>query len=154
MTPLREPEPAVRFRRILAAVDLGPRSGRVLETARDLARSFDARLEVVHVVHDLGAYVGFYLTSQTLPDLMTDLRKEAQERLLWLCREHLGSDDPSTTRVLTGLPAPALLEHLRQEGFDLVVLGRHGEGKPEHALVGSTANRILSRAPCAVLTIP
>src|SRR2546422_8596888 len=39
------------------------------------------------------------------------------------------------------------------ETADMIVLGTHGKGMLDKALFGSTAERVIRRAPCPVLTV-
>lgn len=36
---------------------------------------------------------------------------------------------------------------------DLIVMGTHGRGALEHLVLGSVAERVVRKAPCAVLTV-
>jgi nucleotide-binding universal stress UspA family protein len=54
--------------------------------------------------------------------------------------------------VLRGSPARAILAEARDMHADLVVLGRRPSGAVERWLLGSTAERVLHGAHCAVLT--
>jgi nucleotide-binding universal stress UspA family protein len=55
--------------------------------------------------------------------------------------------------VVSGLPAPAIVDHARAGGFDLLVMGTHGRTGLSHLVVGSVAERVLRSAPCPVLTV-
>jgi nucleotide-binding universal stress UspA family protein len=37
--------------------------------------------------------------------------------------------------------------------MDLIVMGTHGRGAIAHLLMGSTAERVVRKAPCPVLTV-
>lgn len=54
--------------------------------------------------------------------------------------------------VLRGSPARSILAEAKDMHADLVVLGRRPSGTLERWLLGSTAERVLHGAPCAVLT--
>ncbi|MDZ7809638.1 MAG: universal stress protein [Arhodomonas sp.] len=50
-----------------------------------------------------------------------------------------------------GYPARVILEQANAMGCDLVVMGKHGRGAVEDALVGSVTRHVLSQAGCDVL---
>jgi nucleotide-binding universal stress UspA family protein len=54
--------------------------------------------------------------------------------------------------VLRGSPARSILAEAKDMHADLVVLGRRPSGTLERWLLGSTAERVLHGAHCAVLT--
>jgi nucleotide-binding universal stress UspA family protein len=47
----------------------------------------------------------------------------------------------------------AILEDIEANQIDLVVMGTHGRTGIDHVLFGSIAERIVSHAPCPVLTV-
>ncbi len=142
------------IRVVVAAVDFGESSGRVLSLARSVSHSHGARLHVVHVVHDLQSLVGFFVTRVSLAALEEEIVREARERLASLCRTCLPSSAPHEERVIGGVPATALSTYAREHRAELLVVGRHGQSKPEHAFFGSTANRLLQCPPCPILVVP
>ena len=57
------------------------------------------------------------------------------------------------TEVVTGQPARAIVEYAAAGHFDLIVMATHGRTGLSHALMGSVAERVVQKAPCAVLTV-
>jgi nucleotide-binding universal stress UspA family protein len=55
--------------------------------------------------------------------------------------------------VLRGVPYAAIAEAARSVGADLVVLGTHGRTGVQRLLLGSVAAKVISTAPCPVLTV-
>jgi len=55
--------------------------------------------------------------------------------------------------ILQGAPFTEIMAHARDGAFDLLVLGTHGRTGLRHLLLGSVAERLVRRAPCAVLTV-
>ena len=59
-----------------------------------------------------------------------------------------------TTRIESGEPVGRLIELIREEAPDLVVVGTHGRTGPKRWLLGSVAERIVQLSPSPVLTVP
>jgi len=55
--------------------------------------------------------------------------------------------------VRTGVPYEEIVALARDERADLVVIGTHGRGGINRALLGSVADRVARLAPCPVLTV-
>jgi nucleotide-binding universal stress UspA family protein len=55
--------------------------------------------------------------------------------------------------VSHGKPYIQILDAASDEGSDLIVLGVHGRNPFDMMLFGSTANQIVRRASCPVLTL-
>ncbi|MDG5761726.1 universal stress protein [Natronococcus sp. A-GB1] len=56
--------------------------------------------------------------------------------------------------VRRGRPAAAILEYAEEQAIDLLVVGRTGRGGVAEALLGSTADRLVRRAPIPVVVVP
>lgn len=140
------------IRTIVAAVDLSETTREVLAAASILSKQLGAKLHVVHVVHDLGGYMGFYLTDRPMPELQRELEEEARAKL----EQHVGAalgETGATVAVIRGTPFSDLVEYVREREGDLLVIGAHGHDKPEHRLFGSTAERLVKQSPCPVLVV-
>ena len=60
---------------------------------------------------------------------------------------------PCETRVVLGEPAHALLQAVRDEGADLLVVGSHGRTGLTKLLLGSVSAHVVGHAPCSVLVV-
>ena len=57
------------------------------------------------------------------------------------------------TKVLHGRPFKEIVTYAQEMLVDLIVLATHGRGGIAHALLGSTADKVIHNAPCPVLTV-
>lgn len=74
-------------------------------------------------------------------------------------RRFLAAVDPALRARLhaasiAGPPADALAALARERKFDLALVDRHGHGGIGRALIGSTAEELLSSLPCDVMVVP
>ena len=53
----------------------------------------------------------------------------------------------------TGVPHEEIVALAQDERADLIVIGTHGRGGINRALLGSVADRVVRLAPCPVLTV-
>jgi nucleotide-binding universal stress UspA family protein len=56
-------------------------------------------------------------------------------------------------RVREGDPSAVIIEMAEKDGVDAVIMGTHGHSGVKQWLLGSTAQRVVQHAPCAVLTV-
>lgn len=143
----------VVLKNILVATDFGEPSAVAMAYGRDLARSYNATLHVLHVVEDVmmrySPEVGF-----AIPDLQRDLEKAARRDL----EASVTEDDRKTLKVVevvqTAFNVPGgVTEYARANAIDLIVVGTHGRGAVKQLLLGSAAERIVRTAPCPVLAV-
>ena len=55
--------------------------------------------------------------------------------------------------LVSTAPAAAIVNHARESGTDLIVIGTRGRGGIAHLVMGSVAERVVQTAPCPVLTV-
>src|SRR5665213_2964264 len=131
--PLAEHPREVSYKSLLGALDFGPETEAVFQTAAALASSYDARLSLVHVVttcepHLIGA---------------------ANDRFVaW--KDKLGISAPH--KILCGSTAGAIRQEAVQEKADLIVVGR---GLSQGTLTKAMSHlyEIVCESPCPVLSI-
>jgi nucleotide-binding universal stress UspA family protein len=143
----------VALKNILVATDFSEPSGVAMAYGRDLARSYNAQLHVLHVVEDVtmryASEVGF-----ASPQLQGDLEEAARRDL----DAQITDDDRQTLSVITAVEsapniAEAIVKYAKANEIDLILSGTHGRGMVQHFLMGSVAERIVRIAPCPVLTV-
>jgi len=57
------------------------------------------------------------------------------------------------THVSMGRPFTEIIGYARQENVGMIVMATHGRGAIAHMLLGSTTEKVVRKAQCAVLTI-
>jgi universal stress protein A len=139
--------------RILCPVDFSDLSRLALHHAASVASWYGAHLYLLHVIAE-PLRPGPRIWAPTPAPVTEETRSQAIEALSELAAELDWDQSRFSQSVLIGAPAPVILERASAVRADLVVLGTHGTSSIEEILVGSTAERVISRASCPVLTIP
>ena len=52
-----------------------------------------------------------------------------------------------------GEPFVEIIRRARKDSVDLIVMGTHGRTGLDHVLFGSTAEKVVRKSPCPVLTV-
>lgn len=122
---------------VLAAIDLGPSSARVLRHAAGFARVFAVPLQVLHV--------------------SPDATPEQAQRLLDFCVKNGPYEvdfTPNDVVVRSGLVSEAIYREAVRQNAQLVVMGSSGSRGLARWVLGSTTEMILREAPAPVLLVP
>jgi nucleotide-binding universal stress UspA family protein len=140
---------------ILVPVDFSPHAEYAFTYATRLAERFGAKLALLYVVDDSFVTGGWSseIYVPNVPELMENLIADADRRLATLKASAAALGLTAETAVIRGRPAPAIVEHAKNGGFDLIVMGTHGRTGVSHVVMGSVAERVLRKAPCPVLTV-
>jgi nucleotide-binding universal stress UspA family protein len=145
---LAAPASRILPKHIVAPVDFSQPCLHGLTAAIDLARRFQAKLTLVHVVKHLphGSHVVMDAVG-----ISQDWKRPAVERLAAFVAEHVPADVAVQQVVTTGKPFHEIVQVAAEQGADLIVIATHGYTGLAHVLIGSNAERIVQHAPCPVL---
>lgn len=144
------------FQRILAPIDFSPASSAAVQYAAELAKSFGAKVHVLHAWEapvylrpDLTVWSGE--VSATLGDQIRHSAEQAMRE--FFAKMGLESNEAFTNEVRQGTPYKTILAVAEEGKFDLVVMGTHGRTGLSHTLLGSVAEKVVRHSTCPVLTV-
>jgi universal stress protein A len=140
------------LRQILVPLDFSGKSRQAFHFAVPLAERYGGMISLIHVVEPLYGYpppggtegVVFPIRSAAV---------SSREKLGALARELVPPDLLGQTIVRTGSAYLEIVAAADELDADLIVMATHGCTGLKHALVGSTAERVVRHAHCPVLTV-
>ena len=142
------------YRKILAPIDFSPCSLEACRVAVALAEQFKAELTVLHVI-DIRVLESLAQVSERKVE---ELKKLFHKRARLQLRSLLPEIPPGIRfqrRIASGAPVSEIVSTIRTDEIDLIVMGRYGgTGELEKIFFGSTVERVVRLAPCAVLSVP
>ena len=142
---------ALTLRSLLVPVDFSEESKKALRYATSLARQYGAKITLINVVERTG-FPDFAYYPLTMEN--DKVMKSARAQLELLCqREAIDPILLEKTLVRQGVPFHEITEAARTLKIDLIVIATHGYTGWKHALMGSTAERVVRHAPCPVLSV-
>ncbi len=128
--------------RILFATDFSLCARHVEEHVVLVSQAYEAAVDVVHV---LELYPGVYVSVQD--------HSETDGRLAEVVARLRVPGRSVTGHQQTGMPSVQICEFAIEHQTDLIMMGTHGRTGLDHIFLGSTAERVLTMAPCPVLTV-
>lgn len=143
----------ITYRSILCPTDFSEHSDAALLRAEDLALRLDAELVLLHVVEPLLVPVEYGLPSSVVVGYGDAATARAHVHLEAAAQALRKRGLRVRTLVRSGLASEQIAEIVKSEPIDLVVLATHGYTGIKHALLGSTAERVMRTCPCAVLSV-
>ncbi len=129
-----------RIREVICATTLEPRAAEVVAYAHKLAALYEAELVLFHVKS----------SSEQEDDVDWASFEEAFHHYV---PGDLGKRSWLRTRLASASPGTSILDLAKQRNSDLIVMGAHGASSVATHLARGTAAKVLSDAPCPVMTI-
>jgi nucleotide-binding universal stress UspA family protein len=136
----------LRFRDVLAAIDLSRISHKVLTAAAGMAMPFDGRVRALTV---FGRGASSPRPSAKVQEI---LQREAMNELIDKCT--IGGAQISPEVIIDEDVDRGIRTAVKDQAPDLIVLGTGGSETWKAMMLGSTASRILTWAKCPVLIVP
>jgi len=145
------------FKKILFCTDFSDNAHLAFTYALDLARTYQAKLLILHVTHDpIFVYpdqLYTYITDEMIRDLeASEEKKMDQEFNTYYLQKMEGFKDYKVL-LKKGVAFYVIIQTVREESVDLIVMGTHGRTGLDHVLFGSTAEKVVRKSPAPVLTI-
>jgi nucleotide-binding universal stress UspA family protein len=141
------------FSRIVVPTDFSDCAEEAWRLAQRLAAASDAELVLVHVLVEAPLFNERSFTMDRVHNVFEAARKWGQESLDAWMNQAQAKGLKARVALRTGVPYREIVDLVTDERADLVVIGTHGRGGIDRALLGSVADRVVRLAPCPVLTV-
>jgi nucleotide-binding universal stress UspA family protein len=141
------------IKNILVPIDFSNYSKNALRYAVNFAKLFKSKVYLVYVVEPVIYPSDFSMGQVTFPVNDLEMNVRAKDELDNLAKTEIGSEIEVETIIKTGKPFVEINETASELDIDLIVIATHGHTGMEHLLFGSTAEKVVRKAPCPVLTL-
>ena len=150
--PQETPAPNIILNKILIPIDFSEHSKNALAYGVLIAKQFGAELFLLYVVeptvypHDFGfGHVG-------MTALENELRAKGMQELEKLIETKVAGQVNAKPLVGIGKPYEEISNFAAEENIDLIIIATRGHTDMEQILFGGTAEKVVRKAPCPVLT--
>ena len=143
----------MEIRKIIVPVDFSEYSLKSLRYANAFAANFGAELVLVYVVEPVVYPADFSFGHITTPSVESQLHEHGKTHLDAIAHTEVSPDVRVKTVVRTGKPFVEIIRCAKEEEANLIIIATHGHSGIEHVLFGSTAEKVVRKAPCPVLSI-
>jgi len=139
--------------KILVPIDFSDYSKNALKYAAQFAKQFNAKIYLVYVVEPMIYPADFSMGQVAIPSTDIDLQKRGEDELNLLAKNFIDPSIIVETVIRTGKPFVEINDTATEKDVDIIIMATHGHTGVEHLLFGSTAEKVVRKAPCPVLTL-
>jgi len=162
--------PKVEVKKILYATDLSDSARHAFAYAVSLANLYGAELTILHVlseIHGIDSKIIGHIGAEHWEEIKAQQEAKAREAMIGKKRDNVEirlaleafttveNQDVVVDEILVGKgdPVDEILRQTEKRNCDLIVMGSHGHGIIEEAIIGSTARKVLRRSKKPVLVV-
>ncbi len=153
----------VTYQKVLCAVNITEAAEEVIKHAASISKRYNSTLYILYVMEEktaetLAARIGRALSKDLLREYQ-QLLATLEERDSFILKDMaLKAENlcgcQIETLITRGKPHEEILKVAQEKGADIIVIGSHSAPPVSKVLLGSTAEKVLHRAPCPVLLVP
>lgn len=118
-----------------------------------LARTYSAKLYVIHVLHDPFSLKGWNLSMPPVEEEYQRLFHETRKEIAAIVDSERKKGTRVKQLVRAGDPQKEIFKTVKTEKIDLIVMLAHEAGRLEHFLFGRSNEEIVRKMPCSVLLV-
>lgn len=137
------------FKRVLACTDFSPASRLAIAEAVRICRNSEAKLILLHIFEAASPLIEPKDRSLTTAELWAREAETLEAMRAEICTTGICAE----IAMQDGITAETILKVIAERDIDLAVLGTHGFSGLERLLFGSTAETVLRKAICPVMTV-
>lgn len=136
-----------KINKILVPTDLTSFSLSALDYAITISDIFEAELILFYVIDKFP-----HISLQSIDNEQT-IETEAKEKLKKILIKNYPLKNNYKIKVITGSVYDEILDYIKKEKIDVVIMATHGRPGLAHFFLGSVAEKIVRYSPVPVLTV-
>jgi len=141
------------IKKILVPIDFSDYSKSALKYAVNFCKDFNAEMILIYVVEPVIYPPDFSMGQIAIPSVNAEWDERARQELDKLAKEQIPTGVTVKSIIKTGKPFIEIIDTAGELDVDLIIIATHGRSGVEHILFGSTAEKVVRKAPCPVLTL-
>ena len=141
----------IQVKKVIIPVDFTSTMDKVVDYATSIADQLKSEIIFFHVINDFKGY-DMMLVHPSFEPIRKDMEEATKERMADLIKDHKDRDQPVSGKVVFGEAGEEIVNFARDEKADMVIIGTHGTKGLERILMGSTAEYVVKKAPCPILS--
>jgi nucleotide-binding universal stress UspA family protein len=143
----------MQIKTILFPTDFSQGARAAMDHAISLSKDYDARLILLYVIQDISIAEWYIPSTLSVTDLVEDMQKSAWQEMDKWAAEAAAKTKNVEKIVMRGVPFVEIIKTAKEKNADMIVIGTHGRTGIDHMLFGSTAEKVVRKAPCPVLAV-
>ena len=118
-----------------------------------VAKKFSAEIHLLFVVRKFDHFSALDVTQVSIENFEGEIIKGAETKIEAFANRYFEGYPFCKTKVMVGDAAEEIINYVKSENIDLVIIGTHGRKGLDRIVFGSVADRVIKMSPVPVLSI-
>jgi nucleotide-binding universal stress UspA family protein len=141
------------IQKILFPVDLSEVSPKMVPWILFVAKKFSAEIHLLFVVRKFDHFSALDVTQVSIENFEGEIIKGSETKIEEFANRYFEGYPFCKTKVMVGDAAEEIINYVKSENIDLVIIGTHGRKGLDRIVFGSVADRVIKMSPVPVLSI-
>ncbi|MBU4316478.1 MAG: universal stress protein [Proteobacteria bacterium] len=141
------------FKKILFPVDFSEVSQKIVPYVETMAEKFNAEVHVLFVARILDYFVSIYVPHSSINTFEEEILKGGRKSMEKFLSESFPAPQKVKGEVVLGDASEKILEYVKSNHIDLLIMGTHGRKGLDKVLFGSVADRVSKMCDAPVLLV-
>jgi len=142
----------ITIKQILVPVDFSDTSKLAMKYAAEFAHKFKAELHIIHAVEPV-VYASEPFAPINTGEIQVAQERMARDEIAKWHRSFIPDEIKTHEDVMIGKAYTEIIRYAQEHKIDVIIIGTHGRSGFDHFLLGSTAEKVVRKSPCPVLTV-
>eukprot|EP01137_Pigoraptor_chileana_P002050 Opistho-2@40392 len=138
------------MKNILVATDFSENAKKALQYATLLAKSYEAKIYLIHTYLPYFVEPGIYADSLMMQEALNEQYESMNAKFVPLVKELEEAGVEHETLLELNDVTSGIFDAIAEHEIDFLVIGRTGSGGFINKLIGSNAAHITAKAPCTL----
>ena len=142
------------MKNILVALDFKTETGKLVDTAQEYSRAFNAKIWLIHAVAPNPDFVGFEAGPQSVRDNRAEEIKEEHKEITNWSSQLVNEGHEAEGLMIQGATVDTILEEAKKLEAELIIIGHHEHSAMYKLLIGSRDTELIKKSSIPVLIVP
>ncbi|HTG02034.1 MAG TPA: universal stress protein [Nitrospirota bacterium] len=142
-----------KLKNILVVSRMVKYDAKAIQIGASLARRYDAKLTIMHVIHDPFGIEGWNLPVPNLERDYQKLLRKTREQLDKIAEKERKAGATIEVMLKEGKATREIIKTIKEKKIDLLVMLAHEEGHIEHFLFGRSNHELIRQMPCSIMLV-
>ncbi|MBU3949095.1 MAG: universal stress protein [Proteobacteria bacterium] len=143
----------MKFNKILFPVDLSEASPKIVPYVTEMAHKFDSEIHILFVARAFQYFTSMYVPHPSVDLFETAVTEGGRKSIEEFADKYFKDPEKIKIAIVNGDAAEEIINYIKGEDIDLLIMGTHGRKGLDKLIFGSVAEKVTKTTPIPMMLI-